>query len=180
MNDIKSKIRRPDVYKPLVLMLVLMFTQQFSGVATLTYYAVSIMERSGSSLDKYTATIIYGVIRLLASSLGALMMRRFARRPLLVLSSLSVGLGMILLGYSTHHNSTRDPDLEDGSFLANYLPLISVNFIAVAYQLGLGPVGWSYTAELFPVDMRAFLSGFCSFATNFYIFVVIKTFPECK
>ena len=70
------KIKRPDVYKPLVLMLVLMFTQQFSGVATLTYYAVSIMEHSGSSLDKYTATIIYGVIRLMGSSLGALMMRR--------------------------------------------------------------------------------------------------------
>ena len=76
MKDIETKIKRPDVYKPLVLMLVLMFTQQFSGVATLTYYAVSIMENSGSSLDKYTATIIYGVIRLMGSSLGALMMRR--------------------------------------------------------------------------------------------------------
>ena len=79
--------------------------------------------------------------------------------------------------------------------MANYLPLISVNFIAVAYQFGLGPVGWSYTgehiiqdfsnfidppAELFPVDMRAFLSGLCNFATNLYIFLVIKTFPDCK
>ena len=40
-----------------------MLAQQFSGVATLTYYAVSIMESSGSSLDKYSATIIYGVTR---------------------------------------------------------------------------------------------------------------------
>ena len=62
MKDIETKIRRPDVYKPLVLMLVLMFTQQFSGVATLTYYAVSIMEHSGSSLDKYNATIICGIL----------------------------------------------------------------------------------------------------------------------
>ena len=180
MRDVETKIKRPDVYKPLILMLALMFTQQFSGVATLTYYAVSIMENSGSSLDKYTATIIYGVIRLLGSSLGALMMRRFARRPLLILSSLCVGLGMILLGLSTQHNSDRDPEVEDNGFVANYLPLVSVNLIAVSYQLGLGPVGWSYTAELFPVDMRSFLSGFCSFATNFYIFVVIKTFPECR
>ena len=35
-------------------------------------------------------------------------------------------------------------------------------------------------AELFPVDMRAFLSGLCNFATNLYIFLVIKTFPDCK
>ena len=33
------------------------------GMATISSYAVSIMEQSGSSLDKYTATIIFGVIR---------------------------------------------------------------------------------------------------------------------
>ena len=63
LNDIKSKIQRPDVYKPLMLMFLLMFCQQFSGVATLTYYAVSIMEESGSGIDSYDATILYGVIR---------------------------------------------------------------------------------------------------------------------
>ena len=34
-------------------------------------------------------------------------MRRFARRPLLVTSSLCVALGMVLLGWSTHHNTTQ-------------------------------------------------------------------------
>ena len=94
-------------------------------------------------------------------------MRRFARRPLLVTSSLCVALGMVLLGWSTHHNTTQvlyctvlyctvlsthhnyntTQEVAGGGFVANYLPLISVNFIAVAYQFGLGPVGWSYTGE---------------------------------
>jgi hypothetical protein len=34
-----------------------------AGLATISSYAVSIMEESGSALDKYTATIIFGVIR---------------------------------------------------------------------------------------------------------------------
>ena len=76
MKDIESKIRRPDVYKPLVLMTVLMFFQQACGVSTLTYYAVSIMQQSGSSLDQYTATIIYGVTRLAATFIGAMLLRR--------------------------------------------------------------------------------------------------------
>ena len=133
------------------------------------------------------------------------MMRRFARRPLLIISSVCVSLGMIMLGYATYYNNVDDEkdnnttvpmslnitnnndnvvdeELEDvkSGFVANYLPLLSVNFIAVSYQFGLGPVGWAYTAELFPVDMRAFLSGFCNFATNFYIFLVLKTFSSCK
>ena len=94
-------------------------------------------------------------------------MRRFARRPLLVTSSLCVALGMVLLGWSTHHNTTQvlyctvlyctvlsthhnyntTQEVAAGGFVVNYLPLISVNFIAVAYQFGLGPVGWSYTGE---------------------------------
>ena len=37
-----------------------------------------------------------------------------------------------------------------------------------------------FLAELFPIDMRASLSGLCSLTTNFYIFLVIKTFKSCK
>ena len=37
---------------------------------------------------------------------------------------------------------------------------------------------FTISAELFPVDMRAALSGFCNFAVNIYIFLVIKTFPD--
>ena len=90
-------------------------------------------------------------------------MRRFARRPLLIISSVCVSLGMIMLGYATYYNnveddeegkttlslsmnSTNEADEEVKSgFVANYLPLLSVNFIAVSYQFGLGPVGWAYT-----------------------------------
>lgn len=73
------------------------------------------------------------------------MMRRFARRPLLIISSLCVCLGMSLLGYATYANDQEDA--EDTGFVRDYLPLISVLFIAVSYQLGLGPVGWSYLCK---------------------------------
>ena len=126
-------------------MVLLMFFQQFSGVATLTYYAYDIMEKSGSNINEYNAVIIYGVTRLAASSLGAIMMRRFNRKPLLIISSLCVSLGMSLLGYATFSNSKATGS--DLGFVANYLPLISVNFIAISYQLGLGPVGWSYICK---------------------------------
>ena len=142
--EILAKVRRPDVYKPLILMTLLMFFQQFSGTATITYYAYEVMSSTGSDIDQSDATIIYGVIRLLATLLGALLLRRFARRPLLVASALCVCLGMILLGYTAHLNN-KGPS--DSVFVTSYLPLISVNFIAVSYQFGLGPVGWSYTGE---------------------------------
>ena len=101
--------------------------------------------------------------RMGATFAGALLMRRFARRPLLIISSFCVSAGMIMLGYSSqinHEYRTRETDFNNNNtttnetrwmdeeqsagFVGNYLPLISVNFIAVSYQLGLGPVGWAY------------------------------------
>ena len=136
-----------------------MFFQQFSGTSNLTYYPNKVMDSTGSNMDKSDATIIFGVVKLMATLLGALLLRRFARRPLLVVSSLCVCLGMILLGYTTYHNNNNTgPHLQqsnissssssgrsESGFVSNYLPLISINFIAVSYQFGLGPVGWSYT-----------------------------------
>ena len=149
VESIRAKLSRPDIFKPLILMVLLMFFQQFSGVATLTYYAYDIMEKSGSNLNEYNAVIIYGVTRLAASSLGAIMMRRFNRKPLLIISSLCVSLGMSVLGYTTFSNDreARQGTDSNSGFVANYLPLISVNFIAISYQLGLGPVGWSYICK---------------------------------
>ena len=121
--------------------------------------------------------------------MGGLLLRRFARRPLLVVSALFVALGMALLGASNYislkqsdlhnigttaaHNDNystttttqgelQDPEGSQNSFLLNLLPLIGINMVAVSYQLGLGPIGWAYIGELYPVDMRTLLSGFSS------------------
>ena len=62
--------------KPLILMTILMFCQQFSGTATISYYAYEVMASTGSNIDKSDATIIYGVTRLAASFIVALLLRR--------------------------------------------------------------------------------------------------------
>lgn len=176
-----SKLRRPDVFKPLLLVTTLSCLQQCTGTATTTYYAVEVLEvmGEGGGLDKYRATIIYGFIRLGSTFMGGLLLRRFPRRPLLICSSLFVALGMALLGaasYISFHQDTQDQP----SILLNLLPLIGINLVAVSYQLGLGPIGWAYIGELYPVDMRTVLSGFSSMMVNVFIFIVLKTFPSLK
>ena len=65
LRQIFWKLGRPDVFKPLLLVTTLSALQQFTGTATTTYYAVEILEvmGDGGGLDKYNATIIYGLIR---------------------------------------------------------------------------------------------------------------------
>ena len=75
-KSVLVKCQRPDVLKPLILMTILMFCQQFSGTATISYYAYEVMASTGSNIDKSDATIIYGVTRLAATFIGALLLRR--------------------------------------------------------------------------------------------------------
>ena len=116
--------------------------------------------------------------RLLSTFMGGLLLRRFNRRPLLVISSLFVALGMGLLGASSYITSNAHETVD--THLLDFLPLIGVNIAAVSYQLGLGPIGWAYISELYPVDLRAPLAGFSSMTINFFIFIVVKTFPTLK
>ena len=116
--------------------------------------------------------------RLLSTFMGGLLLRRFNRRPLLVISSLFVALGMSLLGASSYITSNAHETVD--THLLDFLPLIGVNIAAVSYQLGLGPIGWAYISELYPVDLRAPLAGFSSMTINFFIFIVVKTFPTLK
>ena len=61
-KEFVKQLSRPDVFKPLLLVNLLMLLQQFTGIATTTYYAVELLG-DGKYLDKYSATIIYGFIR---------------------------------------------------------------------------------------------------------------------
>ena len=61
-KEFAKQLSRPDVFKPLLLVNILMLLQQFTGIATTTYYAVELLG-DGEYLDKYSATIIYGFIR---------------------------------------------------------------------------------------------------------------------
>ena len=61
-KEFLRQLSRPDVFKPLLLVNILMLLQQFTGIATTTYYAVELLG-DGKYLDKYSATIIYGFIR---------------------------------------------------------------------------------------------------------------------
>jgi hypothetical protein len=81
------------------------------------------------------------------------------------------------------HNGTTQASLavqSDNSLFLDLLPLLAVNLVAVSYQLGLGPIGWAYIGELYPVDMRTVLGGFSSMNINIFISLVIKTYPSLK
>lgn len=60
---------------------------QFSGVNTVTFYAVDIFKKSGTTWDSNTCTIFMGAVRVVFTIVACISMRRMGRRPLTFISS---------------------------------------------------------------------------------------------
>lgn len=88
----------PSCLKPFFILVVYFMLYQFSGVNTITFYAVEIFQDSGADMDKYTATIILGALRFLFTIAGCIALRRCGRRPLSFISGIGCCITMLGLG----------------------------------------------------------------------------------
>jgi len=65
ISTLCSTLKRPDVWKPLVILNCYFFFMQFSGIPVLLAYAVNIMISEQVSMEPYLATLLLGVVKIL-------------------------------------------------------------------------------------------------------------------
>lgn len=68
----KNKIQPRDilkgpVIKPLLISMAIMFFQQFTGINAVVFHTVTIFRSAGTTIDGRYATIIVGIVQLLAT-----------------------------------------------------------------------------------------------------------------
>lgn len=80
-------ILSPATLKPFAILVLYFMMYQFSGVNTVTFYAVEVFKVSGTTWDSNTCTIFMGAIRLIFTIVACILMRRCGRRPLTFISS---------------------------------------------------------------------------------------------
>ena len=59
-SDTLRYFKRPEVYKPFLIMNAFQFFQQFAGIFVVIFYGVSIVQDTGSQFDSYLATVLIG------------------------------------------------------------------------------------------------------------------------
>lgn len=76
----------PATLKPFAILVLYFMMYQFSGVNTITFYAVDIISQTGIAANKFVLTIILGVCRLIFTVVACIAMRKCGRRPLTFIS----------------------------------------------------------------------------------------------
>ncbi|KAG6027210.1 hypothetical protein E4U41_001005 [Claviceps citrina] len=122
-------------------------------VATVIYYAPQIFRSLGLSgnTNSLLATGVTGVVFLMSTVPGMLMIDRVGRRPMLLVGSVVMDISMVLVGIIAAKCSHDWPTHAAAGWTA-------VAFIWV-YIAGFGatwgPVSWTVVSEIFPLSIRA-------------------------
>lgn len=129
------------------------FFMQASGNDAVVYYSPEVFRDAGIHNKKQLVgvTVIMGIVKTIFSLMSALFLDRLGRRPLLLLGSLGMAISLAGLGLGSKflEQSMSKP------VWAIAVCVVAVCSVVSFFSIGLGPITWVYSSEVFPMRLRA-------------------------
>ncbi|CAH1956405.1 unnamed protein product [Acanthoscelides obtectus] len=174
MVDYLRQFQKPEFYKPLLIMLLLFFTVQWSGAFAVTFYNVMIVKETiGDSINEYTSMIVMDSIRLVGSIVACYLLKKVGRRTLTLFSCCGTCVSLFVVSLFCYV-AKYYPELAQGYSL---VPLTALVTYTAFLTMGLLPVPWALMGEVFPLANRGLGTGLVSMLNYAYIYSVVQTTP---
>jgi sugar porter (SP) family MFS transporter len=138
----------PKVRPLLMVGVLLAVFQQITGINTIIYYAPSLLQGAGfGNSGALLANVVNGAINVIMTIVAVWLLDRVGRRPLLLIGTAGMAIGMVVAALS----------FLGGSHLTGGLAIVAVIglfFYTGSFAIGLGPVFWLLIAEIYPLKIR--------------------------
>ncbi|XP_044749912.1 facilitated trehalose transporter Tret1-like [Coccinella septempunctata] len=132
------------------IMLLLNYTQHFSGVSVLIMNLHSILSEAGSDLvTPDVSAILFPVLMLISATVATFLVDKCGRKVLLTSSGIITAITLLVIAVYFHLKLLGFP-----THLYNWIPLAAVMVYAAGVKFGLGIVPIVITAELFPAKVK--------------------------
>ncbi|KAJ9538001.1 hypothetical protein OSB04_030734 [Centaurea solstitialis] len=143
----------PAVLHILIAAVGIHFFQQASGIDAVVLYSPRIFEKAGIKKDtpKLLATIAVGFVKTIFILVATFFLDKVGRRPLLlssvagmIISLMGLGIGLSVVDHYDHK--------------VNWAIALSIAMIlayVAFFSIGMGPITWVYSSEIFPLRLRA-------------------------
>jgi SP family sugar:H+ symporter-like MFS transporter len=132
--------------------------QQFVGINIVFYYGAVLWQAVGfTENDALKINILSGALSIGAVFAAIMLIDRIGRKPLLLIGSAGMAIGLTVMAFAFASGSLVDGELvlSDGAGIA---ALLAANAYVVAFNFSWGPVMWVMLGEMFPNQIWA-----CSF-----------------
>ncbi|KAM7520219.1 hypothetical protein LguiB_019181 [Lonicera macranthoides] len=143
----------PAVRRILLAAIGIHFFEHTTGIDSIVLYCPRIFQKAGvKSKNKLHLTIVgIGVVRLIFITTTTFLLDRVGRRKMLLTSVGGMIVALSTLGFALTivEHSTKE------LLWALILSIFAVYLFVVFFAIGLGPVTWVYSSEIFPLRLRA-------------------------
>ncbi|KAL2348504.1 hypothetical protein Fmac_002504 [Flemingia macrophylla] len=129
------------------------FFEHATGIEAVMLYSPRIFKKAGvTSKDKLLLTTIgVGITKVCSLIIATFFLDRVGRRRLLLISCGGMICSLTVLGFSLTMVDTSHKEL----LWALALSIIATYFYVGFFNMGLAPVTWVYSSEIFPLKLRA-------------------------
>jgi SP family xylose:H+ symportor-like MFS transporter len=172
MSEIKetvhAKVEKVLSYgwKVLIIGILLSVFQQAVGINVVLYYAPTIFKGLGFGNDAAMwQTVIMGLVNIIFTLVAIFTVDKFGRKPLLIIGSAGMAIGMFAIGTLAHFQ------------IIGVSTLIFIVIYTAAFMMSWGPVCWVLISEIFPNTIRGKAVAIAVAAQWIANFIVSSTFP---
>lgn len=175
-QNAREAMKRKSSKKAMLISFGLMFFQQLSGINAVIFYTSAIFKDANIDLAPEFATIIVGVVQVVATFTATLTLDKLGRRFLLLVSDSLMALCTLAL--AVYYGFKDSVEYELGGL--GWLSLIALCVFIIAFSLGFGPVPWLMMGELFSSDVKG-IAGSLSGTLNWTLaFIVTVSYPPLR
>lgn len=174
--SVLAALTKPATKRALMISMCLVLFVQFSGINAVIFYTGFIFDATNAGIQASVATIIVGVMQVVATFIASLTVDKLGRRALLMLSGAVMCICNIGLGiYFYLHDAKSDYITH-----LSWLPILSLCVYIIAFSLGLGPIPWVLVAEIFTTEAKAIASSMTGATSWLIAFIVTKFFSNVR
>ncbi len=117
--------------------------QQFVGINVALYYAPRIFESMGAGKDaSMMQTVIMGLVNVVFTVVAIMTVDRWGRKPLLIVGSIGMAIGMFAIGSLAFLN------------IIGIGTLVFIIIYTASFMMSWGPICWVLISEIFPNKIR--------------------------
>ena len=187
--------RHRAVFIPFILVLMLMFFQQFSGINAVIFYASDVFKQAGFKKNvNLVSAISIGVVQVIATMLSVMLVDKLGRKFLLTVSSVGMGLSSFVLGIyyyilrhhcenclgphseCNHSQPSLDVTAPYNTSNFGYLAVVCVVFFIISFSLAWGPIPWTMMSELMPNRVRTLAGSIATFVNWTFAAIITSSF----
>lgn len=168
----QTKVFTPKIRLMIVVAAFIAMFPQIMGTNSIIYYAPTILTKIGFGGSAATlANVAIGTINFIMTLVAMRLIDKVGRKPMLLVGSIGMGLGMLVLGI-VFHLSDANP-----SAISGIIALIAMLVFIGSFATTWGTIARILISELLPLKFRGSLMGYVLVLNWGFNFLISLIFP---